>query len=82
MTEKPLLVPLTADEWSDDEYAAVGALMGIPGEDVPRAGSGHARDPMNFDIIGALVRHPKMAPSLSELQRLSVAAGRAASAAA
>lgn len=61
MTEKPLLVPLTADEWSDDEYAAVGALMGIPGEDVPRAGSGHARDPMNFDIIGALVRHPKMA---------------------
>jgi hypothetical protein len=55
------LPPLTADEWGDDEYAAVGALMGIPGEDVPRAGSGHARDPMNFDIIGVLARHPKMA---------------------
>ncbi|BBY43531.1 carboxymuconolactone decarboxylase family protein [Mycolicibacterium celeriflavum] len=57
----PLLTPLTAEEWGDDEYAAVGALMGIPGEDVPRAGSGDARDPLNFDIIGVLARHPKMA---------------------
>nr|WP_090344115.1 carboxymuconolactone decarboxylase family protein [Mycolicibacterium malmesburyense]CRL75373.1 carboxymuconolactone decarboxylase family protein [Mycolicibacterium malmesburyense] len=57
----PLLMPLTADEWGDDEYAAVGALMGIPGEDVPRAGSGEPRDPLNFDIIGVLARHPKMA---------------------
>jgi 4-carboxymuconolactone decarboxylase len=55
------LPPLTADEWGDDEYAAVGALMEIPEEDVPRAGSGHARDPMNFDILGVLARHPKMA---------------------
>ncbi|MGE2720307.1 carboxymuconolactone decarboxylase family protein [Mycolicibacterium celeriflavum] len=63
MTEDatPLLTPLTADEWGDDEYAAVGALMGIPGEDVPRAGSGEPRDPLNFDIIGVLARHPKMA---------------------
>ncbi|OBK82198.1 carboxymuconolactone decarboxylase family protein [Mycobacterium sp. 1164985.4] len=57
----PLLTPLTADEWGDDEYAAVGALMGIPGGEVPRAGSGEPRDPLNFDIIGVLARHPKMA---------------------
>jgi 4-carboxymuconolactone decarboxylase len=56
-----LLLPLTADEWGDDEYAAVGALFGIPGAEVPRAGSGHARDPLNFDILGVLARHPKMA---------------------
>jgi alkylhydroperoxidase family enzyme len=56
-----LLPPLTANEWGDDEYAAVGALFGIPGEEVPRAGSGHARDPLNFDILGVLARHPKMA---------------------
>lgn len=56
-----LLPPLSADEWGDDEYAAVGALFGIPGEDVPRAGSGDARDPMNFDILGVLARHPRMA---------------------
>lgn len=57
----PLLAPLTADEWGDDEYAAFGALMGLPGEKVPRAGSGHAADPLKFDIIGLLARHPKMA---------------------
>jgi 4-carboxymuconolactone decarboxylase len=56
-----LLPPLTADEWGDDEYAAVGALFGIRGEDVPRAGSGHARDPLKFDILGVLARHPEMA---------------------
>ena len=56
-----LLNPLTADEWGEDEYAAVGALFGIPGEQVPRAGSGHARDPLNFDILGVLARHPAMA---------------------
>ena len=56
-----LLPPLTADEWGDDEYAAVGALFGMPGEDVPRAGSGDARDPMKFDILGVLARHPAMA---------------------
>jgi 4-carboxymuconolactone decarboxylase len=57
----PLLTPLSASEYRDDEYAAVGALMGIPGEDVPRAGSGHPRDPLNFDIVGVLARHPRMA---------------------
>lgn len=58
---EPLLAPLAADEWGDDEYAAFGALLGLPGEKVPRAGSGHAADPLNFDIIGLLARHPKMA---------------------
>lgn len=57
----PLLAPLAAAEWGDDEYAAVGALMGIAGADVPRAGSGEAGDPSNFDILGVLARHPKMA---------------------
>ena len=56
-----VLQPLTVGEWGDDEYAAVGALFGIPGDDVPRAGSGDARDPSNFDILGVLARHPAMA---------------------
>lgn len=60
-TTEPLLAPLAAEEWGDDEYAAFGALLGLPGEKVPRAGSGHAADPLKFDIIGLLVRHPKMA---------------------
>lgn len=55
------LAPLTAEEWGDDEYAAFGALLGLPGDKVPRAGSGSAADPLNFDIIGLLARHPKMA---------------------
>jgi 4-carboxymuconolactone decarboxylase len=58
---QPLLAPLTADEWGPEEYAAFGALLGLPGEKVPRAGSGHAIDPLNFDIIGLLARHPRMA---------------------
>jgi len=58
---KPLLTPLDVSEWGDDEYAAVGALFGIPGDDVPRAGSGDARDPLKFDILGVLARHPRMA---------------------
>lgn len=59
-TDEPLLTPLRADEWGDKEYAAYGALMGLPAEKVPRAGSGHAADPLNFDIIGLLARHPDM----------------------
>ncbi|OBJ03957.1 carboxymuconolactone decarboxylase [Mycobacterium alsense] len=59
-----LLAPLAADEWGDEEYSAFGALLGVPGEKVPRAGSGHAADPLNFDIIGLLARHPKMARHL------------------
>jgi alkylhydroperoxidase family enzyme len=57
----PILKPLVVDEWGDDEYAAVGALFGLPGDEIPRAGSGHARDPLKFDILGVLARHPAMA---------------------
>ena len=56
-----LLTPLAVDEWGDDEYAAVGALFGTSGADVPRAGSGQPRDPSKFDILGVLARHPAMA---------------------
>ena len=57
----PLLTPLAAHEWGDDEYAAVGALFGLRADDVPRAGSGQPRDPSKFDILGVLARHPAMA---------------------
>lgn len=60
-TPRQTLTPLTADQWGDAEYAAFGVLLGIPGEKVPRAGSGHAMDPLKFDIIGLLARHPEMA---------------------
>lgn len=60
-TGGPMLPPLVAEEWGDEEYAAFGALLGLPGEKVPRAGSGQAADPLGFDIIGIVVRHPKMA---------------------
>jgi alkylhydroperoxidase family enzyme len=56
-----LLTPVDVDGWGDDEYAAVGALFGMAGDEVPRAGSGDPRDPLNFDILGVLARHPKMA---------------------
>ncbi|KWX66951.1 carboxymuconolactone decarboxylase family protein [Mycobacterium sp. NAZ190054] len=60
-TARPLLEPLATDEWGPDEYAAVGALFGTRGEDVPRAGSGEPGDPAKFDILGVLARHPAMA---------------------
>jgi 4-carboxymuconolactone decarboxylase len=53
--------PLSADQWGDREYAAFGALLNLPADQVPRAGSGEALDPLNFDIIGMLARHPEMA---------------------
>jgi 4-carboxymuconolactone decarboxylase len=59
--ERPLLTPLEVREWGDDEYAAVGALFGVSGDEVPRAGSGDVRDPLKFDILGVLARHPDMA---------------------
>jgi 4-carboxymuconolactone decarboxylase len=59
--QRPLLPPVPADGWGPDEYAAVGALFGMSADDVPRAGSGHPRDPLNFDILGVLARHPKLA---------------------
>jgi 4-carboxymuconolactone decarboxylase len=59
--QRPYLTPLAIDEWGPDEYAAVGVLLGIPGDEVPRAGSGEPRDPSKFDILGVLARHPAMA---------------------
>ena len=53
--------PLPAEEWGEVEYDAFGKVLGIPGEQVPRAGSGHPYDPLNFDVIGAMVRHPALA---------------------
>lgn len=55
------LPPLPAEAWGEPEYAAFGVLLGLPGDEVARAGSGDPYDPMRFDIIGLLVRHPKMA---------------------
>jgi len=57
----PLLPPLEKAEWGDAEYATFGALLGLPGEKVPRADSGHALDPLKFEIIGVLARRPKLA---------------------
>ncbi|MDO3634156.1 carboxymuconolactone decarboxylase family protein [Mycolicibacterium arseniciresistens] len=56
-----MVQPLSADEWGDDEYAAFGKLLGAPGHQVPRAGSGHAYDPLKFPVVGLLARHPKLA---------------------
>lgn len=55
------MIPLAADQWGDPEYAAFGALLGLPAEQVPRAGSGEPYDPLNFDVIGMLARHPELA---------------------
>lgn len=55
------LVPLAADEWGDDEYAAFGVLLGRRAEDVPRAGSGDDYDPLRFPVVGLLAHHPVLA---------------------
>jgi len=57
----PSFGPIGADEWGDEEYQAFGALLGVPGDKLPRAGSGHKYDPMNFAIIGTMVRNPPLA---------------------
>lgn len=61
MTDAERMPPLTADQWGEPEYAAFGALLGLPADQVPRAGSGEHYDPLNFDIIGMLAHHPEMA---------------------
>ncbi len=53
--------PLTAEEWGDAEYATFGVLLGMPGDEVPRAGSGEKYDPLNFPVMGMLAHHPAMA---------------------
>jgi len=61
VTDTPRMAPLAPDQWGEPEYAAYGALLGLPADKVPRAGSGEPYDPLNFDIIGMLARHPEMA---------------------
>lgn len=53
--------PLPAERWGDAEYGAFGALLQLPADRVPRAGSGEPYDPLNFDIIGMLAHHPELA---------------------
>ena len=53
--------PIAADEWGDAEYAAFGTLLGLPGDQVPRAGSGEKYDPLNFPVMGMLAHHPALA---------------------
>jgi len=53
--------PLGEGEWSDAAYDAFGVLLGVPGDQVPRAGSGERYDPLNFPIIGSLAHHPALA---------------------
>ena len=55
------IVPLSAEEWGDAEYAAFGSLLGVPGEKVPRAGSGHQYDPLKFAVVNVMARHPELA---------------------
>ncbi|MDH6242601.1 hypothetical protein [Mycobacterium sp. OTB74] len=47
-----VLGPLPADQWGDEEYAAFGKLLGMPADKVPRAGSGHAYDPISAVAAG------------------------------
>ena len=65
------------DEWGDAEYDAYGSLLGIPGDKVPRAGSGHRYDPLNFAVVGTFMRHPELAKAFLafndyQLQRSSL----------
>lgn len=58
---QPRLAPLEASEWGEAEYAAFGTMLGLHTDQVPRAGSGHKYDPLNFSVIGTMVRHPDLA---------------------
>jgi 4-carboxymuconolactone decarboxylase len=61
MSDDLTLAPLRAEDWGDAEYDAYGSLLGIPGERVPRAGSGHRYDPLNFSVVGTFMHHPELA---------------------
>ncbi len=61
MTSEPRMPLLGVDEFTDAAYEAFGSLLGAPGHKVPRAGSGHRYDPMNFAVIRILCRHPDLA---------------------
>ena len=53
--------PLAAHEWGDEEYATFGVLLGLPADEVPRAGSGERYDPLKFPVMGMLAHHTKLA---------------------
>lgn len=55
--------PLRPEDWGEDEYATFGVLLGLPGDRVPRAGSGERYDPLNFPVIGMLAHHTELARS-------------------
>lgn len=61
MSDDLALPPLRPEDWGDAEYDAYGSLLGIPGERVPRAGSGHRYDPLNFSVVGTFMHHPELA---------------------
>jgi 4-carboxymuconolactone decarboxylase len=61
VSDEPGLAPLRPDDWGDAEYEAYGSLLGLPGERVPRAGSGHRYDPLNFSVVGTFMHHPELA---------------------
>ena len=74
---EPGLRPLAGDEWGDEEYAAYGSMLRMPGDRVPRFGSGHAYDPERFAVVGTFVRHPALAKAFwgfngYQLQRSSL----------
>lgn len=71
----PRVPPLAADEWGDAEYRAFGALLGAPGDRVPRAGSGHRYDPLNFAVVGTMVRHPALAEAFLSFNRFQLQQG-------
>ena len=57
----PRVPPLSPDEWGNDEYDAYAALLGMPADKIPRAGSGHRYDPQQFSVVGTMARHPALA---------------------
>jgi 4-carboxymuconolactone decarboxylase len=61
MSDDLTLPPLRPEDWGEPEYDAYGSLLGIPGERVPRAGSGHRYDPLNFSVVGTFMHHPELA---------------------
>jgi AhpD family alkylhydroperoxidase len=66
---QPRLAPLAAGDWGDAEYAAYGAMLGVAGERVPRAGTGHRLDPMRFAVVGTMVHNPGLAQAFLSFNR-------------
>ena len=71
----PRVPPLPAEAWGEAEYRAFGALLGAPGDRVPRAGSGHRYDPLNFAVVGTMVRHADLAEAFLRFNRYQLRQG-------